>query len=107
VIDLGKPHTIKQVIIHSFTQEASWIWPPLLTETKVFISSDSINFSNIDGYVKKDITTNAKYFIITQSFDPKTTRFVKVYIKNYGPIPQGNPGAGNKAWLFVDEIEVN
>ena len=36
-----------------------------------------------------------------------TGRFVKVLVKNLGTIPEGNSGAGNKPWLFVDEIEVN
>jgi hexosaminidase len=34
-------------------------------------------------------------------------RYVKVVVKNWGKIPDGNAGAGNKAWLFVDEIEIN
>jgi hypothetical protein len=28
-------------------------------------------------------------------------------VEHYGKIPEGMPGAGNAAWLFVDEIEVN
>ena len=40
-------------------------------------------------------------------FAEKNTRYVKVVVKNWGEIPQDNPGAGNKAWLFVDEIEIN
>ncbi len=41
------------------------------------------------------------------SFAPVKTRYVRVLVKNYGKIPDGNPGAGNNAWLFVDEIEIN
>ena len=41
------------------------------------------------------------------AFKQTYTRFVKVVVTNWGEIPAGNPGAGNKAWLFVDEIEVN
>jgi hexosaminidase len=33
-------------------------------------------------------------------------RYVKVYAKNYGLIPLGQPGGGTKAWLFADEIQV-
>jgi hexosaminidase len=29
-----------------------------------------------------------------------------VFAKNYGMIPDDKPGAGNKAWLFADEIQV-
>ena len=39
--------------------------------------------------------------------EPKTCRYVRVVAKNYGIIPSGKPGAGNPAWLFVDEIEVD
>jgi hexosaminidase len=33
-------------------------------------------------------------------------RYIKVSVKNAGIIPARQAGAGNKAWLFVDEIEV-
>ena len=32
------------------------------------------------------------------------TRFIKIVIPNYGIIPEGKQGAGNKAWTFIDEI---
>ena len=31
---------------------------------------------------------------------------VKVVAGNYGKIPAGMPGAGENAWLFVDEISI-
>ena len=40
-------------------------------------------------------------------FAEKNSRYIKVVVKNWGDIPAGNAGAGNKAWLFVDEIEIN
>jgi hypothetical protein len=30
-----------------------------------------------------------------------------VPVKNYSVIPDNKAGAGNKAWLFADEIEVH
>ncbi len=30
----------------------------------------------------------------------------EIEIKNFGNNPEANPGAGSKAWLFADEIEV-
>jgi hexosaminidase len=41
------------------------------------------------------------------SFNNTPVHFIKVVVKNWGEIPQKEPGAGNKPWLFVDEIEVN
>ena len=34
-------------------------------------------------------------------------RYIKIKLGNYGVIPEGSPGGGQKSWLFVDEIEVN
>jgi hypothetical protein len=34
-------------------------------------------------------------------------RYVRVRAFNLGPIPAGQPAAGGKAWIFVDEIMVN
>ena len=39
-------------------------------------------------------------------FAANNVRYIKVVAKNWGEIPAGNPGAGMKAWLFVDEIEI-
>ena len=53
------------------------------------------------------VSTETGNGVMEKSFDSATTRYVKVMIKNWGEIPEGSPGAGNKSWLFVDEIEVN
>jgi hexosaminidase len=37
-------------------------------------------------------------------FNKIDTRFIKIVIPNYGIIPEGKQGAGNKAWTFIDEI---
>jgi hexosaminidase len=34
------------------------------------------------------------------------TKMLKITIPNYGIIPDGKQGAGQKAWTFIDEIIV-
>jgi hypothetical protein len=36
----------------------------------------------------------------------KEARFVRIKARNVGICPDWHPGAGGKAWLFVDEIVV-
>lgn len=45
--------------------------------------------------------------LINFKIEPKirTTSF-KLIVPNYGTIPEGKQGAGNKAWTFIDEIVV-
>ena len=44
-----------------------------------------------------------------QSFTLKasaTARYLKLKIKNYGALPSWHISAGQQAWLFIDEIEI-
>ncbi len=34
----------------------------------------------------------------------KEARYIKIKATNYGILPSWHPGAGNKAWIFCDEI---
>jgi len=104
IIDLGSSQKISKAIVHTFDQPASWIWRPLYVE--IFSSDDGNKFTSVataDDIVAKE-TGNA---IMEKDFDPVITRYIKFLVKNWGIIPEDNPGAGRKPWLFVDEIEVN
>jgi len=106
VIDLGKEDKISNVIVHSLKDIGSWIWQPQSVE--VFISSNGTDFTSVgrtDALVLK--TKGSDTGVMRVLFEEKNTRYVKVVIKNWGAIPEGNAGAGEKAWLFIDEIEVN
>jgi len=103
VIDFGKREYISKVVVHTLHQKGSWIWRPLTMEA--FASEDGINFTTLgltDDFEKKENGCGT----MTVNFNSSNARYVKVIIKNWSPIPDHEPGAGNNAWLFVDEIEV-
>lgn len=105
VIDLGKNEEISKVVVHTLRQTGSWIWQPLSTE--VFVSADGQEFIAVG--LSDDFNVSIKGLEkgnMQVSFDSRKTRYVKVVVKNWGEIRTGEPGAGNKAWLFVDEIEI-
>lgn len=101
VIDLGKQDTISNVTAHIFSQPSSWIWPP--SSFTVQTSVDGINFNAIVDVGPPVLNENK----VQLNFPAQITRYIKVFIKNKGIIPEGNPGAGKNAWLFVSEIMVN
>ena len=39
-------------------------------------------------------------------FNNQTTRYIKVKAESIKKCPEWHPGAGGKAWLFIDEIVV-
>jgi hexosaminidase len=106
VIDLGILEPISFVVVNTLNRTSSWIWRPLTAE--VLGSGDGKNWYSLkmtdDFEEKKDGTGKGT---MTMAFKATYARYVKVVITNWGTIPAGNPGAGNKPWLFVDEIEVN
>jgi hexosaminidase len=106
IIDLGKDESFSSVTVHAYRNEASWIYRPLTVE--VFISNDGKTFSSI-GLTDDFTETKSKKGNGTMKVEFATmtpARFIKVVVKNWGEIPEGEPGAGNKPWLFVDEIEI-
>jgi hexosaminidase len=103
LINLDSFQTVKSVTIHVFQQQGSWIWPPLSVEA--FSSDDGQYFSSLGKTDQVNVTNGGNGTMTIKGSN--STRFIKVAVKNRGIIPEGNPGAGNKPWLFVDEIEVN
>jgi hexosaminidase len=104
VIDLGSSQSISNAIVHSLSSGGSWVYPPQYAE--IFISQDEQNFSSVAKSETFEKTAGSNG-VIKLSFAPVFARYVKIVARNLGTIPEGMRGAGNKAWLFVDEIEVN
>jgi len=103
-IDLTKKDDFSSVKIHTNEQNGSRIYLPQYVE--VLTSNDGQNFTSVgksNEFVKDTLTMGW----ITVTFPAQSARYLKVLAKNYGMIPDGKPGAGNKAWLIIDEIQVD
>ena len=102
LIDLGNPTTVQHVILNIFQQPESWIYPP--SKVTVWISEKGTDYIQTDT---TELLSNKNHQAYRGSLsNAKKVRFVKIMARNYGVIPYNQPGAGNKAWLFADEIEV-
>jgi hexosaminidase len=102
-IDLGKKDTVSLVKMHTLNQNGSWVYLPAYVE--VLISMDGKTFTPVGRsaeFVKDTLTMG----FLTVRFPAQAARYIKVVAKNYGNIPEGQPGGGNKAWLFADELIV-
>lgn len=101
-IDLGAVDTIMAVSAGFLEDKTSWIYLPSSMEISVSLDGKKFTRIGIVPVVKDDrVITNGIY-----KFDPTAARYVRIIANNIGTIPQGNPGAGNKAWLFVDEVHI-
>jgi len=100
-IDLGKKKDINKIKTRFFNAQGQWIYAPKSISIKgfnddksVFMSSELIEFNPEKNIIEIDVTTE----------DNSAVQFLVITIPNFGIIPEGKQGAGNKAWTFIDEL---
>ncbi len=104
-IDLGEAQPVNKVIVHTLESQGSWIYSPAKVEVQ--LSTDNTNFTTIgtsDTFIKTQATGNG---ILQINSNGTNGRYLILKVSNFGIIPVGKPGAGHKAWLFLDEISVD
>jgi hexosaminidase len=106
MIDLGTTQQISNVKAHVFEQTPSWIWRPKFFQVLISPDNNIYTEMGITDVLRFNDSTN-RNGIMTVQQKSVAARYLKIKLGNYGVIPDGNPGAGQKPWLFVDEIEVN
>ncbi|MGH1435154.1 MAG: glycoside hydrolase family 20 protein [Lewinella sp.] len=101
-IDLGAEKEISEVVFRFFKGEGQWIYLP--AQVVVAASEDGTTFTEVGSL--EQVTGATKVVSPRITFPAIATRYIRIEIKNFGIIPQGQQGAGNASWLFVDEISV-
>ncbi len=106
VIDLGKPLSIRGVKTTFLENRDSWIFLPLTVEYA--FSEDGRVFAHLSSLTNGAVgeSGSARVEAFAQAFPDLRARYVKVKATNRGVCPPDHPGAGGKAWIFVDEIVV-
>ena len=104
IIDFGSSQTIEKLVLYSLESKGSWIYPP--AAITISASEDGISFREV---FKQDIsssTSEKSFREIACNFGAISTTYLRINVRHFGTIPAGMAGAGNGAWLFIDEIAV-
>jgi len=106
-IDLGALSNIHTVGINYLVEAKSWIFEP--TEILIQTSTDGLHFKQIaTKKFNADQWKDAKGVnTFTKDIEPMQTRYVRFVAKNRRTCPSDHPGAGGKAWIFINEITVD
>lgn len=105
-IDLGKVQQIERVMIGILQDAPSWIFFPEYVE--VAWSGNGKDYSDpvrVEVGALKDKNRKLVKRIRVER-ENVHGRYIRVLVKNTARCPDWHPGAGRKAWLFVDEITV-
>ncbi len=102
-IDFGAPTDINTITTRFFNKPLDWVYSPL--SVTISVSDNGTDFHDIDSQTNLQSTKDG---LQTLRFAAKATkaRYLRITAKNLGIIPKGQPGEGNPAWLFVDEVKV-
>ncbi|MDP5082563.1 MAG: glycoside hydrolase family 20 protein [Winogradskyella sp.] len=96
-IDLGKEIEINSIETRFYNGNGQWIYAPKQFQ----LSIDNLKFETFN-------LPKSELLLVEKKLKPeKKGRVIQLRIPNYGRIPEGKQGAGNKAWTFIDEIIIN
>lgn len=105
VIDLGVATSFKKVSFQYVNGRNSWIYPPV--SAQVLVSDDGKQFRQMaERQIDTSKIDGSKVEQCVLTFPETKARYLKLVVKTYGVIPEGAEGAGEGAWLFVDEVVV-
>jgi hexosaminidase len=98
-IELDVEQEMTWVSTSFFHAPGQWIYAP----KKVTLLT-SENGKDYQKYGSVDLIPVALRVNAILDIDTLNTKYLKLQIPNFGIIPDGKQGAGNKAWTFIDEI---
>lgn len=100
VVDLGKKQQLSNVSMNFHNKVNDWVHHPL--DVVVYGSEDGKTYTEIGKKHQRKTGRAILNFSIPVT---AKVRYVKVLAKNQ-IIPEGFNGAGNPAWLFIDEVVI-
>lgn len=107
ILDLGTEKVLSYVGLGCLQDNTSWIFFP--KQVEFYFSNDNRQWNDVVSVVN-DISPQ-DMAVRTNDFGKQVksvkARYVKVHVKNIGICPSWHKGAGERAWLFVDEILIN
>ncbi|MBC8182184.1 sulfatase-like hydrolase/transferase [candidate division KSB1 bacterium] len=104
-IDLEKKIPVKKITCGFLSQQMSWIFLP--SKLEIYVSVDGKKYDLVQKFKEKlKISPKAKIKNYEAKVKTRPVRYVNVKARNVAVCPDWHPGAGGKAWLFVDEIIV-
>ena len=109
LIDLGKTLRVENVVVGMLTNIQLGIFPASGVHVSASLSRDLLRPCGQQSG-SAEVTANAASPVRTE-FSVKTSgvkaRFLQIDVRSIGTLPAWHPAAGQKAWLFIDNILVN
>lgn len=106
VVHLGKTESISRLALGCLQDARSWIWMPLYVDFYISTNGKKWKYMGRVEHNVSDKDFEAQIMDFELDFPAEKAKYVKVFAKNYGTIPEWHPGAGGKGFIFTDEIVI-
>jgi hypothetical protein len=106
-IDLLSKRKISRVSIRCLQNARSWIFFPrkiILLASKDGANYQKVKELNIEQSQKEETPAVKEFSLV---FSPREVRFIRLIAENIKRLPPWHISAGEKAWIFADEIFIN
>jgi hypothetical protein len=106
VIEFPSTEVAERVSVGILLAASSWIFEPL--QIGLYGSVDGqrwTELSHLDEATIKSMAKAGRNDLILE-FEKTNVKYLKITAQNTGLCPEGHPGQGQPAWLFIDEITV-
>ncbi len=103
-LDLGEAKRLEQVSIHVLQDRMSWIYLPSTVIASG--STDGVEFVEFGRITPTASSEDGSLEWLATPGPAQPVRFVRIHAKCLEKIPTGQPGAGERAWVFIDEVSV-
>jgi len=105
-VDLGEVKTVKALGIDVLQLPARLIFLP--SSVEFYSSDDGITFKLLKTYFPSETEDPLPDgpVMLSRTFVNLQTQYLRIKATNLGTCPAGLPGEGQKAWLFVSEVEI-
>ncbi|MEM9679023.1 MAG: chitobiase/beta-hexosaminidase C-terminal domain-containing protein, partial [Bacteroidota bacterium] len=106
-IDFGEDTEFNSLTTRFHNGNGQWIYAPKGIDVRFVLYDGSI--ATDKWKLKNDGGDIIEFYYESPLIKKLNTKVksVSLIIYNYGIIPKGKQGAGNKAWTFIDEIIIN
>lgn len=105
-LDLGAERMVSELSAGFLQYQPAWIFMP--RQVTFSISRDGSSFTDIMTVTNEASDQEEQAFTrdFTAPFAGQPARYVRLRAKTIGVCPDWHPGAGGKAWIFIDEFIV-
>ncbi|WP_304516516.1 c-type cytochrome domain-containing protein [Cecembia rubra] len=107
LIDLGKDQLIESVGFSLLTAEGSYIFPPFQVEIWTKEHQGDWKMIQVDNPEQPEKMGDRKLILLEYPIAGQKPKQIKAILKPVNRLPKWHPGAGQKAWMFIDEVLIN